>query len=127
MCRSRHNEKGPDMTDHRSFPDAADGRPMPPMGYTILEASKGLLDWEGAAELSRSLRYDGYYLVRASDLDWNDIRRFEGELAKGQSIHEDGGGYFIRAIMALFGKRPDPVENYQQAAERMLHDANLAE
>ena len=115
------------MTDHRSFPDAADGRPMPPMGYTILEASKGLLDWQGAAELARNLRFEEYYLDRADDLGWPDINRFQDELNKGQGVREDGGGFFVRAIMALFGKKADPVENYQQAAERLLRDADLAE
>ncbi len=113
--------------DHRSFPDIADGRPMPEMGYTVLEASNGLLDWDGAAELARSLRYEGYYLVRSEDLEWADINRFNDELHKGQGIREDGGGFFIRCIMALFGKKPDPVETYQQAAERLLREANLAE
>lgn len=115
------------MNDHRSFPDAADGRPMPPMGYTILEASKGLLDWNGAAELSRSLRANDYYLVRADDLSWSDIHNFQDELNKGQGVREDGGGFFVRCIMALFGKKPDPVETYQQAAARLLREANLAE
>lgn len=115
------------MSDHRSFPEAADGRPMPDMGYTILETSKGLLDWEGASELARSLRSEGYYLVRSDDIQWADIHRFNDELRKGQGCREDGGGFFVRCIMALFGKKADPVENYQQAAERLLREADLAE
>lgn len=115
------------MTDHRSFPEIADGRPMPRMGYTLLEASRGLLDWDGAAELARSLADEDYYLVRADDLGWADIHRFQDELRKGQGVREDGGGFFVRCIMALFGKKPDPVETYQQAAERLLREADLAE
>lgn len=115
------------MDDHRSFPEAADGRPMPPMGYTLLDASKGLLDWDGAAELARNLRGEDYYLVRAADLGWPDIHRFQDELRHGQGVREDGGGFFVRCIMALFGKKPDPVENYQQAAARLLREADLAE
>ena len=110
--------------DTRSFPDAADGRPVPPMCYTLMEAG---LSSEDADYAARQLRGQGYFLVRAEDLGWDDIRRYHDELDKGQSINEDGGGYFIRAIMALFGKKPDPVESYQQAAARLLRDANLAE
>ena len=115
------------MDDHRSFPDAADGRPMPPMGYTLLEQSAGLLDWDGAAELARRLRDQDYYLVRSDDLDWSDIRRFQEALNHGQGVREDGGGFFVRCIMALFGQRADPVENYREAAERLLREADLAE
>ena len=110
--------------DNRSFPNAADGRPMPPMGYTLMQAG---LSSEDANYVARQLRGHGYYLVRPDDLGWNDIRNFQDELNKGQGVHEDGGGFFIRAIMALFGKKADPVENYQKAAERMLREADLAE
>ncbi len=113
-----------DTIDHRSFPDAADGRPMPPMGYALMEAG---LSGSDAAYAARQLRGQGYYLVRSEDLGWDDIRRFQCELHKGQDIREDGGGYFVRCIMVLFGKESDPVETYQQAAEKMLRDANLAE
>lgn len=115
------------MPDRRSFPDAADGRPMPPMGYTLLIASRGLLDWAGAAELARTLREDDFYLVRPCDIGWEDIRRFSEELEKGQGVREDGGGFFVRCIMALFGKKADPVETHQRAAARLLREADLAE
>lgn len=115
------------MSEHRSFPDATDGRPMPPMGYTLLEGSAGLLDWDGAAEVARRLRADGYYLVRAEDIQWSDIRRFQGELNRGQGVYEDAGGFLVRCIMALFGKRHDPVETYQEAADRLLKEADLAD
>ena len=113
--------------DHRSFPDAADGRPMPPGGYAILEASRGLLDWAGAAELARNLRENEVYLVDPDKLGWPDIKRFQTELNHGQGVREDVGGFFIRCIMALFGKKSDPVENYQQAAKRLLREADLSE
>lgn len=114
-------------TDPRSFPQASDGRAMPPMGYTVLTASKGLLDWEGSAELARSLRDEGYYLVRTEDIGWPEINAYHDELNKGQSVWEDGGGFFVRCIMALFGKKPDEVETYQQAAARLLAEAKLSD
>lgn len=111
-------------TDHRSFPEAADGRPMPPMGYALMEAG---ISPDDAIFAARRLRQEGFYLVRASDLGWDDIRRFQAELNRGQGIHEDGGGFFVRAIMALFGKKPDPVETYREAADRLLREADLTE
>lgn len=102
---------------HRSFPDAADGRPMPPMGDELMIAG---LNVEDARFVAIQLRQNGYYLVNPDMLDWPDIRRFQAELATGQCLREDGGGFFIRCIMALFGKKPDPVETYQEAARRLL-------
>jgi len=100
---------------------------MPPGGYAILEASAGLLDWDGAAELARNLRANDVYLIDPEKLGWPDIHRFQDELRHGQGVREDGGGYFIRCIMALFGKKPDPVESYQQAALRLLRQAEQSE
>ena len=57
-----------------------------------------------------------------SNIGWPEIRAYQAELDKGQGIHEDGGGYFARAIGALFGRKSDAVENYQQAAERLLRE-----
>ncbi len=104
------------MSD-RSFPEAADGRPMPPMGYELMAA--GLND-EDARFVARMLRREGYYLVRAEDIGWPEIDGFRAELARGQGVHEDAGGFFARAIMALFGRKPDPVLTYRHAAEAML-------
>jgi len=94
------------------------------MGYALMEAG---LSGEDAAYAARQLRGQGYYLVRSDDLGWDDIRNFQDELNKGQGACEDGGGFFVRAIMALFGKKADPVENYRQAAARLLREADLAE
>ena len=106
--------------DTRSFPDAADGRPLPPMGEELMIA--GLND-EDARFVANQLRQNGYYLVNPDHLGWPDIRRFQAELQRGQCVREDGGGFFVRCIMALFGKRPDPVETYQEAARRLLKEA----
>ena len=105
------------MDDHRSFPEAADARPLPPMGYELIESG---LSGEDACFVARQLRGKGFYLVRAEDLGWEDIKRFTDELNKGQDHREDGGGYFIRCIMALFGKKPDPVITHQAAAAALL-------
>lgn len=112
--------KDPNYGSARSFPDAADGRPMPPMGDELMIAG---LDQDTAAFVARQLRASGYYLVNPDSLGWDDIRRFQAELDRGQGVHEDGGGYFIRAIMALLGKKPDPIETYQEAARRLLAEA----
>jgi len=77
-------------------------------------------DIETAHFVARMLRQQGYYLVRADDLGWPDINRFNAELSKGQSVYEDAGGYFVRAIMALFGKKADPVLSYRAAATALL-------
>ena len=105
------------MSDHRSFPEAADGRKMPPMGHELMTAG---LSAEDAAFAARMLRKEGYYLVRAEDLGWDDIRRFNDTLRRGQDFREDGGSFFVRAIMALFGRKPDPIVTHQQAAKALL-------
>lgn len=110
------------MTDdlHRSFPEAGDGRPMPPMADDLMAAG---LSADDARFVAIQLRQNGFYLVHPDRLGWPDIRRFEAELARGQGIREDGGGFFVRCIMALFGKKPDPVETYREAARRLLKEA----
>ena len=105
---------------HRSFPEAADGRPMPPMGDELMTAG---LSADDARFVAIQLRQNGYYLVNPDHLGWPDIRRFQNELNRGQGVREDGGGFFIRCIMALFGKKPDEVETYQEAARRLLREA----
>ena len=105
------------MTDKRSFPEAADGRPIPPMAAELWAAG---LSVDDASFAARQLRQNGYYLVRSADIGWPEIRAFQDELHHGQGVCEDGGGFFVRCIMAIFGKKPDPVENYQQAAARLL-------
>lgn len=105
---------------HRSFPEAGDGRPLPPMGDELMTAG---LSAEDARFVAIQLRRNGYYLVNPDHLGWPDIRRFETELRRGQRIHEDGGGFFMRCVMTLFGKRPNPVETYQDAARRLLQEA----
>ena len=107
------------MTDHpdRSFPDAADGRPMPPMGDELMAA--GLSD-EDARFVARMLQRGGYHLVRAEDIGWPEIAAFQAELKRGQGVTEDGGGFWARAIMTLCGRKPDPVETYRKAVEALL-------
>lgn len=105
------------MSDKRSFPEAADGRPALPMEPELWAAG---CDHETARFVARQLRQDGYYLVRADDIQWADIDRFNAVLRDGQDHREDGGGFFARAIMALFGKKPDPVVTYRGAARAML-------
>lgn len=107
------------MTDdlHRSFPDAGDGRPLPPMGHELMTA--GLSD-EDARFVAVQLAKNGYYLVHPDLIGWPDIHRFQDALRGGQGVCEDGGGFFARCIMALFSKKADEVETYQQAARRLL-------
>ncbi len=103
--------------DTRSFPEVADGRPMPPMADELMSAG---LSPDDARFAATQLRRNGFYLVNPDDLGWRDILRFNEELRKGQVVLEDGGGFFVRCIMALFSKKPDPVETYQEAARRLL-------
>lgn len=92
-----------------------------PMEPELWAAGLSLDDAHFAA---RMLRQSGYYLVRPDDLGWKDIDRFYDELHKGQSVHEDAGGFFIRAIMAMFGKKAGPVVSYRQAARALLEGVN---
>jgi len=80
-------------------------------------------DLETAHFVARMLRQQGYYLVRPDDLGWPDIRRFQDALREGQGVREDGGGFFVRCIKALFGIKADPVETYREAARRLLKEA----
>ena len=110
------------MTDplHRSFPEAGDGRPMPPMGDELMTAG---LSAEDARFVAVQLRNNGHYLVNPDNLGWPDIHRFQDALRNGQGVREDAGGFLLRCIMALFGKKLDEVETYQQAAKRLLEEA----
>lgn len=105
------------MSDRRSFPDAADGRPLPPMADELMTAG---LSHEDARFVARMLRDQGYYLVREADIGWPEIKAFNDVLHGGQSVTEDAGGFLARAIMALFGRKPDPVVTYRQAARALL-------
>ena len=58
-------------------------------------------------------------------MGWPEIRAFNEERKKGQDIYEDAGGFWMRAIRRLFGL-PSPyseIETYQQAARRMVAEA----
>lgn len=65
-------------------------------------------------------------LERAIDrMGWPEIRAFHAELDRGQDVHEDAGGFMMRAVRALFGL-PSPkvaVETYQAAARAMIRRA----
>jgi len=107
------------MDEHRSFPEAGNGLPILPMQAELWAAG---CDHETARFVARQLDAAGYTLIRAEDIGWPEIRAFQEELRHGQGVREDGGGFFARCIMALFGRKPNPVENYQQAAERLLRE-----
>jgi len=61
-------------------------------------------------------------LVNALDnMGWDEIHAFQDELRKGQSVYEDAGGYFKRAIGRLFGVAPrDEVVTYRQATQALI-------
>jgi len=109
---------------HRSFPDAADGRPLPPMAYDLMAAG---LSSEDACFVAVQLRRKGFYLIHPERIGWPEIHAFQNELQRGQGVCEDGGGFFVRCIMQLFGAKSDPVETYQEAAERLLKQAETKE
>lgn len=112
------------MTEHRSFPEAANGLPILPMEAELWAAG---CDTEAARFVARQLGQNGYTLIRAEDIGWPEIRAFQDELRHGQGVMEDGGGFWVRCIMALFRRKPDPVENYQQAASRLLREVGQKE
>jgi len=84
-------------------------------------------DTEAARFVARQLDAKGYTLIRAEDIGWPEIQAFQDELRHGQGVREDGGGFFVRCIMALLGRKPDPVENYQQAVARLLREVEQKE
>jgi len=45
-------------------------------------------------------------------------------LHKGQHVRWAAGGYFVLAIMALFGNRAYPVMSYRDAARALLEEAS---
>jgi hypothetical protein len=62
-------------------------------------------------------------------MGWVEINAFRTELHKGQDIYEDAGGYFIRAIKALFGlgyRHRDPIVTYQDAARALMREPRAA-
>lgn len=65
-------------------------------------------------------------LRRAIDrMGWPEIHAFHAELRRGQDIHEDAGGFMLRAIKRLFGIKSEiPVTTYQEAARAMFKDAD---
>jgi len=105
--------------EHRSFPEAANGLPILPMEAELWASG---CDHETARFVARQLGKKGYTLIRSEDIGWPEIHAFQDELRKGQGVREDAGGFFVRCIMALFGRKPDPVETYQQAAARLIRD-----
>ena len=109
------------MIEHRSFPEAGNGLPILPMQSELWAAG---CDIDTARFVARQLDASGYTLIRAEDIGWPEIRAFQDELNHGQGAREDGGGFFVRCIMALFGRKNDPVESYQQAAARLLREVN---
>ena len=58
-------------------------------------------------------------------MGWPEINAFHQELARGQDVREDGGGYWHRAIRRLFGlpSTLDTVETYKDAARAMVRRA----
>lgn len=60
-------------------------------------------------------------------MGWDEIKAFQSEMAKGQDIYEDAGGYFLRAIGALFGiKGKNELITYQSAMKAMIAKAHSA-
>lgn len=58
-------------------------------------------------------------------MGWPEIRAFRAELAKGQGIYEDAGGYLMRCYRRLFGlpEIDREVITYQRAARAMVEQA----
>jgi hypothetical protein len=58
-----------------------------------------------------------------TQMGWPEIHAFRSEIAKGQSIYEDAGGFIMRGIRRLFGlpqATDREVVTYQQAARAMI-------
>jgi hypothetical protein len=66
-----------------------------------------------------------FILEKAIDrMGWEEINAFNEQLARGQGVYEDAGGFFLRAIKYLFGIKPKiTVLTYQDAARALLKEA----
>ena len=53
-----------------------------------------------------------------------DLDRFWAEMAKGQSVYEDAGGYLIRCYAALIGEETEDPYTYEQAAADLIAEAS---
>lgn len=60
-------------------------------------------------------------------MGWPEIKAFQAEMYKGQSIYEDAGGYFMRGLRRLFGlpQIDEEVVTYQRSARAMVEQAAL--
>ncbi len=58
-------------------------------------------------------------------MGWPEINAFNAELARGQAVLEDAGGYWLRAIRRLFGLSSgrDVVTTYRDAARALVREA----
>lgn len=76
--------------------------------------------WEEVADIFRA-DADAALEAACDAIGWPQIHAYHDELRKGQSIYEDGGGFFARCIGALFGREPrDKVVSYQEAARALI-------
>lgn len=106
-------------------PDDAAPTPMPhtpkELGLILDEAATALETYAQEAAKWRVSEQEILECV-VDRLGWPEINAFNTELRKGQSVYEDGGGYFIRAMRRLFGlpKKDEEVINYQQALKSAL-------
>jgi len=66
---------------HRSFPDAADGRPLPPMAYDLMAAG---LSSEDACFVAVQLRRNGFYLIHPDRIGWPEIHALERLLKQAE-------------------------------------------
>lgn len=55
-------------------------------------------------------------------MGWPEINAFHAALRRGQGIHEDAGGFMLRAMRYLLGLKPsrDPVVTYREAVRAAL-------
>ena len=63
------------MSEHRSFPEAANGLPQAPMEAELWTAG---CDLETARFVAKQLDREGYRLIKPHDL-WTDHKHFEGD------------------------------------------------
>lgn len=55
-------------------------------------------------------------------MGWPEIHAFRAEMAKGQGVCEDAGGYLMRCYRRLFGlpQLDEEIISYQRAARAMV-------
>lgn len=113
----------PEGQSHRSFPDAADGRPMPPMGEDLMAAG---LSGEDARFVALQLAQNGLMLVPATPtaqeaVAWRCKDYADGWILYGNKAQAELYQACTGCLMeALYAHPPQPSETVAEALSGLM-------